>query len=60
MAVVKKKQKVQKMHKDYQNCLKKNVKMLKLHQGLKNEAHNVFKENINKIALGSNDKKLDF
>ena len=48
------------MHKDYQNCLKKNVKMLKLHQGLKNEAHNVFKENINKITLGSNDKKLDF
>lgn len=55
-----KKQQVQKMHKDYQNCLKKNVKMLKLHQELKNEAHNVLKEKINNIALGSNDKNLTF
>ena len=52
-----KKQKVQKMPKDYQNCRKNNAKMLKLHQKFQGEVHNMFKEKINKIALGSNDKK---
>ena len=32
--------------------------MLKTQQGLKSERHNVFTEEINKIALSSNDRKI--
>ena len=45
------------MFNDYKNCLFKNEIMLKSQQRFKSEAHNVYTENINKIALSSNDDK---
>ena len=42
---------------DYKNCLFKNEIILKLQQKFKSEAHNVYTEEINKIALSSNDDK---
>ena len=44
---------------DYDNCLFKNEIMLKSQQRSKSEAHNVYTEKINKIALISNgDRRL--
>ena len=43
--------------KDCKNCLQKNKIILKSQQRFKSEAHNVFNEEINKIALSSNDDK---
>ena len=44
---------------DYKNCLFKNNIILKLQQRFKNKAYNVYIEEINKIALSSNnDKRL--
>ena len=42
---------------DYQNCLLNNKLLLKLYQTFKTEARNVYTEEINKIALSSNDDK---
>ena len=42
---------------DYKNCLINNEIILKLQQRFKSEAHNVYTEEINKIALSSNDNK---
>ena len=42
---------------DYKNCLLDNEIVLKSKQRLKNEAHNVYTEKINKIALSSEDDK---
>ena len=42
---------------DYINCLFKNKIILKPQQRFKSEAHNVYTEKINKIALCSNDYK---
>ena len=42
---------------DYKDCLLKNGIILKSHQRLKNKAHNVYTEEINKISLRSNDDK---
>ena len=42
---------------DYKNCLKNNKSILKSQQRLKSEAHNVCTEEVNKIALSSNDDK---
>ena len=42
---------------DYKNCLFKNEIMLKSQQKFKSEAHNVYTEKVNKIALSSNDDK---
>ena len=42
---------------DYKKCLQKNKIILKLQQRFKSEAHNVFTEEIDKIALSSNDNK---
>ena len=42
---------------DYKNCLQNNKMILKSKRRLKSEAHNVFNEKINKIALSSNDDK---
>ena len=42
---------------DYKNCLFKNEIILKLQQRFKSEAHFSYTEDINKIALGSNDDK---
>ena len=42
---------------DYKNCLLDNEIMLKSHQRFKSEAHNVYTEDINKIALSINDHK---
>ena len=42
---------------DYKNCLLDNEIMLKSHQRFKSEAHNVYTEDINKIALCINDHK---
>ena len=44
---------------DYDNCLFKNEIMLKSQQRSKSEAHNVYTEKVNKIALISNgDRRL--
>ena len=44
---------------DYQKCLVNNEITLKSQQRFKSEAHNVYTEEINKIALSSNiDKRL--
>ena len=40
---------------DYKDCMLKNEIILKLKQRFKIEAHNVYTEDINKIALSSND-----
>ena len=42
---------------DYKNCLLKNEIILKSQQRFKSETHNVYTEEINKIALSSNDDK---
>ena len=42
---------------DYKNCLLNHEVVLKSQQGFKSKRDNVHTENINKIALGSNDKK---
>ena len=42
---------------DYKGCLLNNEIILKLQQRLKSEAHNVYTEEVNKIALRSNDDK---
>ena len=42
---------------DYKDCLFKNEIILKQQQIFKNEAHNVYTEKINKIAISSNDDK---
>ena len=42
---------------DYKDCLFKNKIVLKSQQKLKSEAHNAYTEEINKIALSSNDGK---
>ena len=40
---------------DYKNCLLNNKVTLKSQQRFKSEAHNVYTEEVNKIALSSND-----
>ena len=42
---------------DYMDCLLNNEIILKLQQRFTSEAHNVYTEEINKIALSSNDDK---
>ena len=42
---------------DYKNCLLNDEVILKSQQIFKSEAHNVYNEEINKMALGSNDDK---
>ena len=42
---------------DYKNCLLNNEIILKSQQRFKSEAHNPYTEEINKIALSSNDDK---
>ena len=50
---------IKKMHKleDYKKCLFDNEPMLKSQQRFKSENHEVYTENINKIALSSNNDK---
>ena len=43
---------------DYKNCLLNKEITLKSHQKFKSEAHNVYTEEVNKIALSSNDEKV--
>ena len=44
---------------DYKDCLLKNEIVLKSQQKFKSEAHNVYTEEVNKIALSNNgDKRL--
>ena len=43
--------------KNYEELIKNNKLRLKTQQRLKNESHNVFTKEINKIALSSNDYK---
>ena len=42
---------------DYKNCLLNGEVVLKSQQRFKSKCHNVYTENINKIALSSNDDK---
>ena len=42
---------------DYKDCLLKNEVVLKPQQRFKSERHNAYTEEINKIALSSNDEK---
>ena len=42
---------------DYKGCLLNNEIILKSQQRFKSEAHNVYTEEVNKIALSSNDDK---
>ena len=42
---------------DYKNCLLKDEVVLKLQQRFKSKGHDVYTENINKIALSNNDNK---
>ena len=42
---------------DYKNCVLNNKVVLKSQQRFKSEAHNVHTEDVNKIALNSNDDK---
>ena len=42
---------------DYKDCLLNNGIILKSQQRFKSERHDVYNEEINKIALGSNDDK---
>ena len=42
---------------DYENCLLKDEVVLKSQQRFRSKGHNVYTENINKIALSSNDDK---
>ena len=44
---------------DYKKCLKSNEIILRSRKSFKSEAHNVFTENVNKVAINFiNDKKL--
>ena len=45
------------MFNNYVECLKEKIKILKKQQRFKNDAHNVYTEDINKIALSFNDDK---
>ena len=45
------------MFKNYKDCLFNNKIILKLQQRFKSDHHNVYTEQINKIALSSNDDK---
>ena len=42
---------------DYKDCLMNNKVILKSQQIFKSEAHNVYTEEVNKIAVSSNDEK---
>ena len=42
---------------DYKDCLLNNEIILRLQQTFKSERHNVYTEDVNKIALSSNDDK---
>ena len=42
---------------DYKDCLLNNEIILKSQQRFKSEAHNVYNEEVNKIALSGNDDK---
>ena len=42
---------------DYKNCLLKDDVVLKSQQKFRSKGHDVYTENINKIALSSNDDK---
>ena len=42
---------------DYKDCLLNNKTILKLQQRFKSERHNIYAEDVNKIALSSNDNK---
>ena len=42
---------------DYKECLQNNKIILRSKQRFKSKAHNVFTENVNKIALSFNDDK---
>ena len=42
---------------DYKDCLLSNNIVLKSQQGFKSERHDVYTEEVNKIALSSNDDK---
>ena len=42
---------------DYKNCLLKDEVILKSQQRFISEKHNVYRENINNIALSNNDDK---
>ena len=42
---------------DYKNCVLNNEIILKSQQRFKSERHNVYTEDVNKIALSSNDDK---
>ena len=42
---------------DYKDCLLNNETILKSQQRFKSETHNVYTEEVNKIALSSNDDK---
>ena len=42
---------------DYKNCLLKGEVILKSQQRFISKGHNIYTENINKIALSSNDNK---
>ena len=46
------------MKENHKLCIKNNKLVLKRHQRLKSEQHNVFTEEINKIELSSNDDKI--
>ena len=46
------------MKKNHKLCIKNNKLVLKRHQRLKSEQHNVFTEEINKIELSSYDDKI--
>ena len=43
---------------DYKDCLLNNQIILKVQQRFRSERHNVYTEEINKIALSSNDDKI--
>ena len=45
------------MFKNYTDCLLNNKTILKSQQRFKSDCHNVYSEQINKIALSSNDDK---
>ena len=45
------------LHKNHKEFIKDNKLILKTQQRFKSERHNVFTEEINKIALSSNDDK---
>ena len=42
---------------DYKGCLENNKTKVRLQQILRNEAHNIITEKVNKIVLSTNDDK---